>query len=87
MLQLNGSVVYSSWKEARQHNETEFPHISWKGLRIFFDPNATAHMYKFKRDDKVEFTVGFTFKGPRAITCNRVSTMHHSKLSTEHHCD
>ena len=87
MLHLNGSVVYSSWQEARQHNETEFPHISWKGLTIFFDPNATVHMYRFKRDDQVEFTVGFTFKGPRAITCNRVSTMHPSKLSTKHHHD
>lgn len=79
MLRLNGSVVYSSWQEARQHNETEFPHISWKGLTIFFDPNATGHMYRFKRDDQVEFTVGFTFKGPRAITCDRVSSTHPTK--------
>ena len=80
MLRLNGSVVYSSWQEARQHNKTEFPHISWKGLTIFFDPNSTGHMYR--RDDRVEFSVGFTFKGPRAITCTRVS-----RKITENHCD
>ena len=86
MLRLNGSVVYSSWQEARQHNETEFPHISWKGLTIFFDPNATGHMYRFKRDDRVEFSVGFTFKGPRAITCTRVSSIRSNKI-IENHCD
>ena len=87
MLRLNGSVVYSSWQEARQHNETEFPHISWKGLTIFFDPNATGHMSRFKRDDRVEFSVGFTFKGPRAITCTRTFCTRCLKKITDNHND
>ena len=63
MLQLRGSVRYSSWQEARQYGE--FLCISWKGLTIFFDPSTTDH--NFEEDDKVDFTVGFNFRGPQVV--------------------
>ena len=63
MLPLRGSVRFSSWQEARQYGE--FPCISWRGLSIFFDPSTTEH--RFEEDDKVEFTVGFNFRGPRVV--------------------
>ena len=70
MLQLRGSVRYSSWQEARQYSESS-PCISWKGLSIFFDPNTTDH--NFGEDDKVDFTVGFNFRGPRVVHFTPVS--------------
>ena len=66
MLKLTGSVVYATKEEARYHES--FTHISWKGLSIFFDPRSCDD--KFSKDDKVVFTVGFSFYGPRAITCS-----------------
>ena len=70
MLQLRGSVRYSSWQEARQYGESS-PCISWKGLSIFFDPSTTDH--NFGEDDKVDFTVGFNFRGPRVVHFTLVS--------------
>ena len=65
MLQLGESVRYSSWQEARQYGE--FPCISWKGLSIF----TTDH--NFGEDNKVDFTVGFNFRGPRVVHFTPVS--------------
>ena len=69
MLQLRGSVIYSSWQEACQYGE--IPCISWKGLSIFFDPSTTNH--KFTEADKVDFTVGFNFRGPRVVHITPIS--------------
>ena len=85
MLRLKGSVVCSSWKEAYQHTNQKFPQISWKGLTIFFDPNDTEH--RFKRDDQVEFSVGFNYKGPRAIDCSPIPNMQPRKTTENHHDD
>ena len=71
MLQLRGSVRYSSWKEAHQYGE--FPCISWKGLNIFFDPNTTPNHKFIEAADKVDFTVGFNFRGPRVVHVTPVS--------------
>ena len=65
MLSLSGSIVYATKEEARFYKS--FPHISWKGLRIFFDPRNCRD--KFEKNDEVTFTVGFSFFGPRALFC------------------
>ena len=78
---LRGSVRYSSWQEARQYGE--FPCISWRGLSIFFDPNTTDH--KFTEDDKVEFTVGFNYRGPRVVHSTPVSKQNNVVNSKPQH--
>ena len=81
MLPLRGSVRYSSWQEARQYGE--FPCISWRGLSIFFDPSTTDH--KFTEDEKVEFTVGFNYRGPRVVHSTPVSEQNNVVNSKSQH--